>query len=1462
MTSPHRPALAALALAALSLTLSACAGTEAPAQARLAGLSSSVGTLNPAFDPEVTGYSLVVPVGVASVTLTPAAAATSGLSITVAQDGGAAAAVLPGASSPALAVPARGGRSLVAVTVTGVWTVARTYTVALFRADDANARLASLTASAGSLSPAFAGTTTAYALNVPSGTASFTLTPTAAAPAVQSIQVTPEGGTTTTVANGAASGPLPVPALGGQSTVAVKVTAQNGYTTQTYTVTVVQVPSSDATLASLAPSAGSLSPAFGSATTTYALVVPNGTASLTLTPRATSASVRSITLSRDGGAGVAVASGAASAAQPVPAVGAQSVLALTVVAQDATTTVVYRVTLTQAASTDAALSALALSAGSLTPAFASAITTYAAVLPHGTASITLTPTARHAGAKSITVSKDGGAATAVASGAASPALAAPAVGAQSVVTVAVTAQDDSTVVSYRLTLTQAASTDAGLSALQLSAGALTPAFASATRDYTATVPFGTSSITLTATARDADVLSLALAQDGGASRGLASGTASPPLAVPAPGTPTNLALVVTAQDGVTTATYRIRVSQAATNDASLASLAVSAGSLSPDFASATTAYSLAVPYGTTQLRVTPTATSPDISALTVAQGGGAAQPVASGSPSQVLTIPAVGSSSTVTVQVTAQDGITVRAYTLALTQTAPSTDAALASLAASAGALSPAFASGTTAYSLQVPWGTATVTLTPAARSALTQAITVAQDAGAPATVASGSASAALAVPALGTSSTVSVEVTAQDGTTKTTYAVTLTQGYRNDSALSALADSAGGLTGFAPATFAYSFTIPAQINGFSVTATTHDSLATLKVNGAAATSGVPFPLALALGANTINVLVTSADGTATSTYVLTVTMSSLPPGLVNARTVPVTAAPLLTVTSGALLPANASTGAPVDTLLRIGFDGPPTLGTSGSVRIYAYDTDTLVDTIKLDDVYAVYDGGPKKLVSATSTKVDVIGGLSTGIDQVRVVNYVPFLISGNTVVIAPHNNKLAYNTHYYVTIDSGVLQGAMGGFAYGGFTNKTLWSFTTKAAPPAGLSVAADNSADFATVQGAIDAVPYNNSTSTVIAIAPGAYQELLFIRKKNNLTLRGGNNGLGTVIQYDNCDGFNPGTGGGQTVTTPGASGSIPATQVAGGGRGVLLVSSATGLVLDGVTLMNLHGQNSQVVPTLPTPSTVPISTLQTTPTFTNYSSGVTQAETIYFNTSFAVTGGVPSAGTLVAKHSNFVSYQDTIQVKGFSWFYDCFITGDVDFIWGSANTALFEQSEIRSRNNASNVASIVQSRAFLTWDASNATTPSSTTTSYPGFVFLKSALTKEPGTFTAYLARSPGNATTSGTNPILYTQYDLVSYIGCTMDSHIDPAGWNSAGSSPAGANLAPTSVTGWREYKSLTPTGQPLSVSGRVAGSSPPNGSIQLSDAAFNAFFKDRATIFTGATDGTYTTRGAGGFSPVP
>ena len=118
----------------------------------------------------------------------------------------------------------------------------------------------------------------------------------------------------------------------------------------------------------------------------------------------------------------------------------------------------------------------------------------------------------------------------------------------------------------------------------------------------------------------------------------------------------------------------------------------------------------------------------------------------------------------------------------------------------------------------------------------------------------------------------------------------------------------------------------------------------------------------------------------------------------------------------------------------------------------------------------------------------------------------------------------------------------------------------------PTGYNVAVDNSAGFATVQGAIDAVPPGNTAPVTINIAPGVYQEVLFIRNKHNVTLKG-TDSVATVIQYENCDGFNPGTGASQQVDSPGEEGTLPPGPLSAGGRAVLLVSAADLLALDSI-------------------------------------------------------------------------------------------------------------------------------------------------------------------------------------------------------------------------------------------------------------------------------------------------------
>jgi hypothetical protein len=798
--------------------------TYASTVSTLSALSLSQGTLSPSFASGTTAYTASVANGVSSLTVTPTATqadATIKVNGTTVTSGSASGAI-------ALAV----GSNTISVVVTAQdGTTKSTYTVTVTRAASADATLSALSLSSGTLSPRFASGTTAYTASVANGVSSLTVTPTATQ-ADATIKVNG-----TAVTSGSASGAIPLAV--GSNTISIVVAAQDGTTKSTYTVTVTRAASADATLSALSLSQGTLSPSFASGTTAYTASVANGVSSLTVTPTATQADA---TIKVNG---TAVTSGSASGAIPL-AVGANTI-SVVVTAQDGTTKSTYTVTVTRAASADATLSALSLSSGTLSPGFASGTTAYTASVANGVSSLTVTPTATQADA---TIKVNG---TAVTSGAASGAIAL-AVG-STTISVVVTAQDGTTKSTYTVTVTRAASADATLSALSLSQGTLSPSFASGTTAYTASVANGVSSLTVTPTATQADAT---IKVNGSA---VTSGSASGAIAL-AVGANT-IAVVVTAQDGTTKSTYTVTVTRAGSSTSSLSALTLSSGTLSPSFASGTTAYTASVANGVASLKVTPTATQAD---ATIKVNGTA---VASGSASGTIAL-AVGSN-TISIVVTAQDGVTSTTYTVTVTRAGSSTSS-LSALSLSSGTLSPSFASGTTAYTASVANGVASLKVTPTA----TQADATIKVNGT--AVASGSASGTIAL-AVG-SNTISVVVTAQDGTTKSTYTVTVTRAASADATLSALSLSSGTLSpGFASGTTAYTASVANGVSSLTVTPTATQADATIKVDGTTVASGsASGAIALAVGSTTISVVVTAQDGVTTTTYTVTVTRAAAGP--------------------------------------------------------------------------------------------------------------------------------------------------------------------------------------------------------------------------------------------------------------------------------------------------------------------------------------------------------------------------------------------------------------------------------------------------------------------------------------------------------------------------------------------------------------------------------------------------------
>jgi hypothetical protein len=151
-----------------------------------------------------------------------------------------------------------------------------------------------------------------------------------------------------------------------------------------------------------------------------------------------------------------------------------------------------------------------------------------------------------------------------------------------------------------------------------------------------------------------------------------------------------------------TASFTVEVEPAPlSNDATLASLGVSAGTLSPAFNANTTSYAATVPYSVESINITATAND--------------AKAAVSGVGVKALNVGV----NNFTVVITAEDG-TLRNYTIAVTrEPAPlSNDATLANLGVSAGTLSPAFNANTTSYAVTVPYSVESITITATANDA------------------------------------------------------------------------------------------------------------------------------------------------------------------------------------------------------------------------------------------------------------------------------------------------------------------------------------------------------------------------------------------------------------------------------------------------------------------------------------------------------------------------------------------------------------------------------------------------------------------------------------------------------------------------------------------------------------------------------------------------------------------------
>ena len=166
----------------------------------------------------------------------------------------------------ALAVSADGNTAYVGGAFAAIGGNSRS-TLGLFKTAASNANLSNLVSSGGALVPTFDSATTAYTQSVANTTTSLTVNPTFA-DSNATATVSLNGGTATPIANGATSSPLTLNV--GDNTVAVTVTAEDGTTTKTYTLTVTRAKGDTTTAVG-----SSLNPSnVGSSVTFTATIIP------------------------------------------------------------------------------------------------------------------------------------------------------------------------------------------------------------------------------------------------------------------------------------------------------------------------------------------------------------------------------------------------------------------------------------------------------------------------------------------------------------------------------------------------------------------------------------------------------------------------------------------------------------------------------------------------------------------------------------------------------------------------------------------------------------------------------------------------------------------------------------------------------------------------------------------------------------------------------------------------------------------------------------------------------------------------------------------------------------------------------------------------------------------------------------------------------------------------------------
>jgi len=230
------------------------------------------------------------------------------------------------------------------------------------------------------------------------------------------------------------------------------------------------------------------------------------------------------------------------------------------------------------------------------------------------------------------------------------------------------------------------------------------------------------------------------------------------------------------------------------------------------------------------------------------------------------------------------------------------------------------------------------------------------------------------------------------------------------------------------------------------------------------------------------------------------------------------------------------------------------------------------------------------------------------------------------------------------------------------------------------------------------------SRTTPIHLTLEQGVYRELVKYNLSNPLVVESapGTRAEDCIIQADNCEAFHKGLEN----------------------RSVFMLgSNTTNVTLKNFSIVNTHSKTIEEGNTLSD-----------------------SAEALVWNN---------AGGTLFAEGMRIEGRQNTLCIKGFSWFKDCFISGDTDFIYGDVDTALFEECEINVRedNRGDFPGYAVKSQALA---------------GKKGFVFMNCRFTAERRKKSqVFVYRTEGHG-----GPGKLKWWDSVAFINCFMSDIFNP------------------------------------------------------------------------------------------